>query len=165
MGVQREIRSVVIHCSDSPDTRNIGFNDIDHWHQERGFKGVEVEFIGPDKIATQKRIYCGYHYIVKRNGSVDFGRPEWAIGAHCVNHNTHSIGICWAGVFAPAPEQMKALIQLTKSICLKYALPFHKVFGHRELQSVPTKTCPNIDMNIFRQKIRELLEGGPRGLI
>jgi N-acetyl-anhydromuramyl-L-alanine amidase AmpD len=38
-----------------------------------------------------------YHYVIRRDGSIEQGRPEWQIGAHCVNHNAHSIGICYEG--------------------------------------------------------------------
>ena len=39
----------------------------------------------------------GYHYVVRRDGQIEPGRPEWMVGAHCKNHNAHSIGICYEG--------------------------------------------------------------------
>ena len=53
---------------------------IDTWHRQRGF-----------------HLGIGYHYVIRRDGSIEKGRPEWMIGAHCVNHNAHSIGICYEG--------------------------------------------------------------------
>lgn len=155
--ILREVHKVIVHCSDSPDTLNIGFTDIDRWHKERGFEGVDVK-VQAKAGETLKRIYCGYHYVVKRNGQIDVGRPEWAVGAHCYLHNHDSIGICWAGRFSPTNEQMEALLLMVKSICLKYALPYHKVFGHKEFNK--DKTCPNLDMNLFRDRIKKLLDGG-----
>ena len=39
----------------------------------------------------------GYHYVIRRNGEIEPGRPEWMVGAHCLSHNAHSIGICYEG--------------------------------------------------------------------
>ena len=53
---------------------------IDSWHRKRGF-----------------HLGIGYHYVVRRNGEIEPGRPEWMVGAHCKNHNAHSIGVCYEG--------------------------------------------------------------------
>jgi len=161
MAELREIRKVIIHCSDSPDNRPIGFSQIDAWHKERGFDGVDVK-VESNAGTGVKRIYCGYHYIVKRDGGVDIGRPEWAIGAHCRLHNSDSIGICWAGRFSPSDVQLKSLHLLIKQVCLKYALPYHRIYGHKEFNK--QKTCPNLDMDMLRQKVRALLEGDSYGI-
>ena len=55
--------------------------DIDRWHKERGWAG------------------CGYHYLVRKDGSIYRGRPENAEGAHCLGYNTVSIGICFEGSY------------------------------------------------------------------
>lgn len=41
----------------------------------------------------------GYHYYVRKDGSVYRGRPEWAVGGHTSGHNWHSLGICFEGNF------------------------------------------------------------------
>ena len=41
----------------------------------------------------------GYHYYVRKDGTVHRGRPEWAAGAHVANENSHLIGICFEGNF------------------------------------------------------------------
>lgn len=40
---------------------------------------------------------CGYHFFVRKDGSIYKGRPENAVGAHCPPANNHSIGICAEG--------------------------------------------------------------------
>ena len=35
--------------------------------------------------------------VIRRDGEIEPGRPEWLTGAHCKNHNAHSIGICYEG--------------------------------------------------------------------
>ena len=34
---------------------------------------------------------------MKAKSKIEPGRPEFMIGAHCLNHNAHSIGICYEG--------------------------------------------------------------------
>ena len=41
----------------------------------------------------------GYHYYVRKDGTVWRGRPEDTIGAHTVGHNYSSIGVCFEGNF------------------------------------------------------------------
>lgn len=64
----------------------------------------------------------GYHYNIRRNGDVEIGRPENVVGAHYLNYNRNSIGICYEGGIddkgKPAdtrtPEQKKAMLNLKK---------------------------------------------------
>ena len=49
---------------------------IDAWHRAKGWNG------------------CGYHYVIRFNGSVEKGRDEKATGAHTRGLNQISIGIC-----------------------------------------------------------------------
>ena len=39
----------------------------------------------------------GYHYVIRRNGIIELGRPIHAIGNHSKNRNRDSIGICMIG--------------------------------------------------------------------
>ena len=55
--------------------------DVNSWHIERGWAGI------------------GYHYYVRKDGTIWRGRPEWAVGAHAVGHNDKSIGICCEGAY------------------------------------------------------------------
>ncbi|SHF14199.1 N-acetylmuramoyl-L-alanine amidase [Clostridium fallax] len=55
--------------------------DIHKWHINRGWIGI------------------GYHYLIRKDGSIWRGRPETAIGSHCLNYNSSSIGICFEGSF------------------------------------------------------------------
>ena len=77
-GATREITEVVIHwTANFINQVNIGAEDIHRIHQQRGFNG------------------CGYHYIIKRDGTIQRGRPLNIIGAHAKDfgHNNYSIGI------------------------------------------------------------------------
>ena len=75
----RTITLIVIHCSAVRPDQTSSAKDIDNWHKDRGFNGI------------------GYHYVIRRDGTIELGRPEWQVGAHCIPHNAHSIGVCYEG--------------------------------------------------------------------
>lgn len=76
----RSITLIIIHCSAVRPDQTSSARQIDEWHRARGFtNGI------------------GYHYVIRRDGTIETGRPEYMIGAHCKNHNRHSIGICYEG--------------------------------------------------------------------
>lgn len=54
---------------------------IHQWHLANGWVGI------------------GYHFLVRKDGSVYRGRPEDTVGAHAGNNNYDSIGICFEGNF------------------------------------------------------------------
>lgn len=136
----REIKGIVVHCSASPDSRDFGFKDINEWHKQRGFN-------------SPSGIHCGYHYIVRRNGTIERGRPDSEVGAHVAGHNSKTIGIVWIGEKTPTAVQMTALIQMVHALMVKYNVPVEKVQGHREVAPESGKLCPVIDMNKFRAEI------------
>ena len=127
----RTITFIVIHCSAVRPDQMSSAAQIDSWHRDRGF-----------------HLGIGYHYVVRRNGEIEPGRPEWLIGAHCLHHNSHSIGVCYEGGLdirgQPAdtrtPEQKAALRWLLTM--LHKAYPRALIVGHHDLN--PAKDCPCI---------------------
>ena len=133
----RKIDSIVVHCTDSPDTLDIGASVIRQWHTEppRNWKDI------------------GYHYVVRRSGEIECGRMESEIGAHTSGKNIGSIGVVWVGRDKPSGEQAKALERIVSELMERYHLGVHQVFGHREADPASGKTCPNINMVKFRTEI------------
>ena len=76
---RRTITLLIVHCTATSAGREVSLSEVDQWHRQRGWKGI------------------GYHYLIRLDGTVEHGRPEAEIGAHCQNHNEHSIGICYVG--------------------------------------------------------------------
>jgi len=134
----RKIKRIVIHVSDSDDSLDFGFEDINDWHRKRGW-------LSPSGVS------CGYHYIVRRNGDVERGRPIEEIGAHAAGWNSDSIGICWVGRNNPGEDQFRSLKQLVRALMSNYEVSVDYLLGHYELN--PNKTCPNLDMNKFRAEV------------
>ena len=130
----RDITSIILHCSASPDYMDIGASTIRQWHKDRGWSDI------------------GYHYVVRRNGEIEKGRPDEKIGAHARGANSKSIGICWVGINSPSPEQEKSLFSLIHDLMGKYSVKIENVLGHSE--AVQTgKTCPNLNMNRVRAEL------------
>ena len=76
----RRIALIVVHCSATRADRSFPVEALRRCHvQERGFADI------------------GYHFYITRDGEIHRGRPMEQIGAHCKNHNRHSIGVCYEG--------------------------------------------------------------------
>ena len=100
----------------------------------------------------------GYHYVIRRDGSIEMGRPADMIGAHTSGQNTYSLGICYEGGLRPSqppskggevkyvpddtrtPEQKATLLALLRHLRTLY--PNATIHGHNEFSS---KKCPCFD--------------------
>lgn len=127
----RQINEIIVHCAATREGRDFTVEDITRWHKARGFATI------------------GYHYVIYRDGSIHEGRPLEQIGAHCVGHNKHSIGICYIGGCASdgktpkdtrTSEQKEALLALLRR--LKARFPNATIHGHRDFAA---KACPSFD--------------------
>ena len=112
---------------------------VDSWHKANGWTGI------------------GYHYFVRKDGTIYRGRPEWATGAHAQGKNHESIGICAEGNYDEEyimPDAQKDSIQeLLRDIKLRY--PNTTVKGHRNVgaTSCPGKYYPLSEMMTFYRNI------------
>lgn len=130
-----DIQYLVVHCSATTQNRNIGVKEIDRWHRAKGWLGV------------------GYHYVIRRDGTVELGRPAIRPGAHCLGYNDVSLGICLVGGVSTrkrplnnfTPEQMAALRSLLADLAREH--PGVEVVGHRDLN--PLKACPSFDVRAW----------------
>ena len=72
--------TIVIHCSATPADMDIDAAKIKHWHTvDNGWDDI------------------GYHYVIKRDGTLETGREEHRTGSHARQVNGTSIGICMIG--------------------------------------------------------------------
>lgn len=129
----REIGKIVIHCTASPDSLDIGVREVRQWHIDRGWTDI------------------GYHILVRRSGVAEAGRSYDKVGAHVAGHNSDSLGIVWVGQDQIAQKQMDTLLVIVRGLMHQYNLSVDDVYGHYELDS--KKTCPNLDMNRFRAEL------------
>ena len=119
-----EIKYLVVHCSDTPNNRDVDAKEIHGWHLQNGWDGI------------------GYHAVIKRDGTIERGRPEYWQGSHVRGHNDESLGVCLIGRDQFTDDQLESLRFILRDWKLKY--PLSAVVGHRDLD--PKKTCPNMDI-------------------
>lgn len=83
----------------------------------------------------------GYHYYVRKDGSIYRGRPENTVGAHCVNYNTISIGVCAEGNYETTQEMPQAQKDALKWLCADIQRRYPKIIvkRHKDLQAT---ACP-----------------------
>lgn len=117
-------KQIILHHAEAS---NCTVEDINRWHLNNGWTGI------------------GYHYFVRKDGTIYRGRPENAIGAHAVGANTNSIGICAEGRYnvETMPEAQKnAIKELIADIKSRYGNLAVK--GHKEVSntSCPGKNYP-----------------------
>lgn len=138
----RQIKEIILHCSATPENRDIKAKDIREWHiNENGWKDI------------------GYHYIIDIDGTVENGRPVEQPGAHTKGHNENSIGICYIGGCdknmkskdTRTPEQMDALLDLVYVLCEQYHLTIENIHCHNEYSD---KNCPSFTIDEFRQEFK-----------
>lgn len=132
----RRINRIVVHCTASSDSIDVGFREIDEWHRQRGF-------------LSDSGISCGYHWIIRRDGRVERGRPETEPGAHAKGYNSNSIGVVWVGIKQIGFNQRKQLLRVLRGAMDAHGVDILNVVGHNELPDVK-KECPVIDMNRLR---------------
>lgn len=130
----KEIEGIVLHNSGVSVLQSIEV--IHNYHKNKGWAGI------------------GYHYYVRKDGSVYRGRPENMAGAHCPGVNSTSIGICAEGNFneeTMSEVQKQAIIELVKDIKSRYNIKWIK--GHREILAT---SCPGANFPL--EEIKNAVE-------
>ena len=136
--MDREINLIVVHCSATPPSMDIGVDTIRRWHTKKGWSD------------------CGYHYVIKKDGSIEKGRPIHRQGAHAKGYNKNSIGICLIGGCDDSmnpednktEEQVESLHMLLGGLYFQYKAP--DIIGHNEVSS---KACPSFDVQNWLEEI------------
>jgi N-acetyl-anhydromuramyl-L-alanine amidase AmpD len=121
----RPIDRVFVHCSASDYPHHDNIATMRQWHLERGWSDV------------------GYHFFIRKDGTLEIGRPIDKTPAAQAGHNRGTIAICLHGLSKDkfTAAQKATLRTLCVLINQAYAgrLTFH---GHCE---VANKSCPVLD--------------------
>ncbi len=117
---------IVIHHTGNDVDDDLSAVDIHASHQSKGWAGI------------------GYHFVIRKDGTVEVGRPIDCIGAHAYGFNEHTVGIHLSGNFeigTPTPEQIESLAKLLADLTEMYGLEntSQYVVGHRDLMAT---ACP-----------------------
>ena len=105
------VRFLVLHCSATRCNRSYTVEQMMRDHKARGFRTI------------------GYHFYIRRDGTMTQHRRLLEVGAHARPYNRCSIGICYEG-------GLDELHQL---------FPEAEIVGHRDLPGTTPKDCPCLD--------------------
>jgi N-acetylmuramoyl-L-alanine amidase len=123
---------IVIHCTQTPSDMDVDVEKVIKWHKNRGFDTI------------------GYHYLIKRDGTLQVGRDEDVVGAHAVQVNGTSIGVALVGggtVDMGWENNFESIqFETLKSILLKLKDKYNieKIIGHYQVDD--KKKCPSFDV-------------------
>lgn len=119
----RPIHTVFIHCSASDNPDHDDIKVIKQWHLERGWSDV------------------GYHYFIKKDGTLQLGRDLEKTPAAQKGYNTGTIAICLHGLEENEFTQPQFYTLIDLCIAIDEAYFEDMCFrGHCEVNS--NKTCP-----------------------
>lgn len=141
MNKRKQTTMIILHCSATREGQDVKASKIKKWHLNRGFSDI------------------GYHYIVDLDGTIEKGRDESSIGAHCSGKNATSIGICYVGGCdqnlnakdTRTKQQKAALIKIVKQMMDKYNIPIEQVYAHYQFCSY--KDCPSFKIEDFKKEL------------
>jgi hypothetical protein len=126
---------------------DIGRDEIEQWHRERAQTEPWLWF--NDLNGHQK--FIGYHFVVRRSGTVELARPISKVGNHCKGNNKNSIGVVWVGRDEMTDAQRSTLVGMVANLCVHYSLSHTDVYGH--CQFAANKTCPNFNSPLTFESI------------
>ncbi|QBZ69007.1 N-acetylmuramoyl-L-alanine amidase [Shigella phage VB_Ship_A7] len=124
--------AIFVHCSATKASMNVGLREIRQWHKEQGWLDV------------------GYHFIIRRDGTIEEGRPVDVVGSHVKDWNSKSVGVCLVGGIDDkgkfeanfTPAQMQSLKE--KLADLKDMYPDAEIKAHHD---VAPKACPSFNLS------------------
>ena len=134
MSKRKITKYIVVHSTKTKPNETVTIQTVDEWHRKKG------------------KLKVGYHFFIKRDGTIECGRSPNKIGSHVREFDSESIAICLAGglntrgIIAPdySKEQIESLYVLIKT--LKHMYFNAEVVGHRDLEKTD---CPSFDISTW----------------
>lgn len=140
---RKKTKYIVVHHAATKARMDVGVNEIRKWHKQQGWSDI------------------GYHYVIRRDGTLEAGRPLDQAGAHVRGHNQHSIGICLVGGLSEdgkradpnyTEAQLATLERTLRNATA--AFPAAEIVGHRDLDS-KKPDCPAFNVKSWWAKKQE----------
>lgn len=122
---RRKVITTFLHCSASDHAHHDNIATMRKWHMDKGWSDV------------------GYHFFIRKDGTLEAGRSLEKTPAAQRGHNTYSVAICLHGL--KEAKFTDAQFETLKKLCIE----IHEAYGgnmtfrgHREVSS---KACPVFD--------------------
>ena len=144
MRSSESVRFLILHCSATRRNQDYSVEQLMRDHKKRGFRTI------------------GYHFYIRKDGTITQHRKLLEVGAHCRPYNRGSIGICYEGGLdeegkpcdTRTPEQTERILDVLTR--LHKLFPKAKIVGHRDLPGTIPKECPCLDTHAVFGWIEEL---------
>lgn len=149
----QKLKYLVLHCTATPEGREVSSSDIRHWHTDpvskggRGWKQVGYT----DMIHLDGKV----ERLVKNNE--DANVDPWEITNGVAGKNSVSRHVVYVGGVGKdgktvkdtrTPQQLKALEEYVKDFHKRF--PSVRIVGHNELAA---KACPSFDVKQWLKQI------------
>lgn len=142
--ISREIDKVIVHWTETHTNKNIGSEEINAYHLEADLDGI------------------GYHYVIRRDGSLQRGRPVNIQGEHAspLSFDEKSLGIVFVGGInvptgTPNSENFFSAQSLTRAqlntfdhFCraMYRVYPGISILGHNDIDDTGENIDPGFDV-------------------
>ena len=135
---REETTLAVLHHTGGAAGEDPDVAEVDAIHRRLGWAGI------------------GYHFLIRRDGTVEAGRPAFAVGAHAEGVNAESVGVALCGNFCedvPTGAQIEscAMLLALLSLSLGFEANAEHIVGHRDLSAT---ACPG---DALYEQIPELI--------
>ena len=126
----KDVKFLIIHCSATRCDQDYTVEMMRKDHQARKFRDI------------------GYHFYVRRDGTISQHRKLLEVGAHCKPYNRYSIGICYEGGLNQFGRPANTLTEIQEECLAALLIRLHdffpkaKIVGHRDMPKVTPKACP-----------------------
>ena len=126
LDTRQETSMIVLHHTGGAAGEDPDAAQIDAAHRRIGWAGI------------------GYHYVIRRDGNIEAGRPSFAVGAHAEGANGTSVGVALCGNFCedePSAAQIESAAMLVAILAAAFGLApdAAHIVGHRDLNAT---ACP-----------------------
>lgn len=119
---------------------------------------IDVEWIRDIHVNQNGWSDVGYHFFIKRDGTLQLGRDIHRMGAQVLHWNANNIGICMAGGLKEGTKeaednftdaQFETLTDLLTEFHEKH--PDAVVMGHNGFKGHESRGCPCFDWKAYRE--------------
>ncbi len=119
MSTRKSTERIILHHADA---KSCSAEDIHRWHLSNGWSGA------------------GYHFLVRKDGTIYRLRPEDKVGAHAYGSNYNSLGVCFEGNFME--EDMPEVQKQAGKELVAYLKNKYKISTVQKHKDVCATSCP-----------------------
>ena len=119
MNTRTSTERIILHHADA---KTCSAEDIHRWHLANGWAGA------------------GYHFLVRKDGTIYRLRPEDKVGAHAYGSNYNSIGVCFEGNYME--EDMPEVQKQAGKELVAYLKNKYKISTVQKHKDVCATSCP-----------------------